>query len=133
MAEGVSNLMRRMHNGIAGGIGAIAEALSDIIETAADMALSKIVAGGVEIFLRATAIGIAGGKSQGQGKQAQARQPHLSGSFHAACLPARRRIFNRTRVGIAVAGWPCAECAAYFVLVKEAPHDHPAHCFAKWR
>jgi hypothetical protein len=62
--------MRRMHNGIARGVGTVAKALADVIETAANTALAKIIAGRVEIPLRTGAIGIAGGKGQRQGQQA---------------------------------------------------------------
>jgi hypothetical protein len=62
--------MRRMHNGVARGLGTVAKTPADVIETAANMALAKIIAGCVEIPLRTVAIGIAGGKGQRQGKQA---------------------------------------------------------------
>ena len=66
LAECVPDLMRRMHNGIARGVGPVAKTPADVIETAANMALAKIIAGRVEISLCTGAIGIAGGKGQRQ-------------------------------------------------------------------
>jgi hypothetical protein len=62
LVEPIPHLMRRMHNGVTCGVGPVAKALSDVIETAANMALAKIIASRVEIPLRPGAIGIAGGK-----------------------------------------------------------------------
>jgi hypothetical protein len=72
LTESIPHLMRRMHNGIACGIGPVAKALADVVETAANMALAKIIASRVEVPLRTGAIGVAGRKGQRQGKQAQA-------------------------------------------------------------
>jgi hypothetical protein len=66
LAESVPYLMRRMHNGIARGVGPVAKTLTDVIETAANMAPAKVIAGRVEIPLRTGAVGIAGGKGQRQ-------------------------------------------------------------------
>ncbi|MDE1897320.1 MAG: hypothetical protein KGH91_09605, partial [Rhodospirillales bacterium] len=52
LAERVSNLVCRMHNGIAGGVGTVAKAFPNVVETAADMALAKIISRSVEIALR---------------------------------------------------------------------------------
>jgi hypothetical protein len=68
--------MRRMHNGIARGVGPVAETLADIIEPAANTALAKIGTRRVKVSLRPGAIGIAGGKGQRQDKQAQAGWSH---------------------------------------------------------
>lgn len=87
LAERVPHLMRRMHNGIARGVGPVAKAMADVIETAANMALAKIIAGRVEIPLRTGAVGIAGGKDQWQGQQAQAGQSHINGSFRPSSRP----------------------------------------------
>jgi hypothetical protein len=76
-----------MHNGIARGVGPVAKTLTDVIETAANMALAKIIPGRVEIPLRTGTIGIAGGKDQRQRQQAQSRQSHINGSFRtSSCL-----------------------------------------------
>ncbi|HEY1856199.1 hypothetical protein [Acidocella sp.] len=91
MAERVPHLMRRMHNGTARGVGPVAKTLADVIETAANMALAKIIAGCVEISLCTVAIGIASGKSQRQGKQAQAGQSHINGSFRPYFRPSKEK------------------------------------------
>jgi hypothetical protein len=70
-----------MHEGVACGVGSVAKALADVIETAANMVLAKIIACRVKIPLRTGAVGIAGGKGQRQGQQAQAGQSHINGSF----------------------------------------------------
>jgi hypothetical protein len=76
-----------MHNGIARGVGPIAKTMADIIDTAANMALAKIIAGRVEIPLRTGAIGIAGGERQRQRQEAQAEQSHINGSFRPSSCP----------------------------------------------
>jgi hypothetical protein len=87
LAECVPHLMRRMHNGIARGVGPVAKTTADIIDTAANMALAKIIAGRVEIPLRTGAIRIAGGERQRQRQQAQAEQSHINGSFRPSSCP----------------------------------------------
>jgi hypothetical protein len=79
--------MRRMHNGIARGVGPVAKTLADVIETAANIALAKIIASRVEIPLRTGAIGIAGGKGQRQRQQAQPERSHINGSFRPSFCP----------------------------------------------
>ena len=63
-AEPVPYLMRCMHYGVARGVGPVAKALADVMESAANMVLAKIIACRVKIPLRTGAVGIAGGKGQ---------------------------------------------------------------------
>jgi hypothetical protein len=70
-----------MDNGIARGVGPVAKALANVFETAANMALAKIVAGRIEIPLRTGTIAIAGSKGQRQRQQAEAKQLHVHSSF----------------------------------------------------
>jgi hypothetical protein len=92
LAEPVPDLMRRVHDGVARGVGPIAKALADVIESAADMVPAKVIAGRVEIPLRTGAVGIAGGEGQRQGQQAQVKQFHRSGSFRLSLRSSRNKI-----------------------------------------
>jgi hypothetical protein len=60
LAEAVPYLVGRVGNGVACGVGAVAEAAAYVVEAAAKMALAKIIAGGIEVPLRTGAIGVAG-------------------------------------------------------------------------
>ena len=93
LTEPVPNLMHCVRDGVACGVGPVAEALADVIESAANMVLGEIIARRVKIALRARAVAIAGGKGQRQGQQAQAGQSHINAPF-AAHFVHPRAIFN---------------------------------------
>jgi hypothetical protein len=79
LIEPVPYLMHCIHDDVACGVGSVAKVLADVTETAANMVLAKIIACRVKIPLRTGAVGIAGGKGQRQGQQAQAGQSHING------------------------------------------------------
>jgi hypothetical protein len=83
LTEPVPDLMHCVRDGVACGVGPVAEALADVIESAANMVLGEIIACGVKIALRERAVAIAGGKGQRQGQQAQAGQSHINDPFAA--------------------------------------------------
>jgi hypothetical protein len=85
-AESLAYLMRSIGNGLAGGIGSVAEPLPYVLGTAAYMALAETRAGGVEILVRGVGLGVAGGKEE-QGREQQGKAECL---FHAAIMPPRQ-------------------------------------------
>lgn len=81
LAECITNLMSSVNDSVASSVRPIAKSTTDILGAAADMTVAKIVAGGVEIGLRAGAVRVAGSEGQRDAKQEDARQFHDNVSF----------------------------------------------------